>query len=214
MNINECYIFLNFLSNKVQSGNVKPSDYNIAAQRAQQEFINKEFRVYQKTQEATDALIPLLTNLTMSVPTNGILLYPADYMHMSSVSRIYFNKGVSIPVDVREINNDELSNVMMSQIVQPTLKYPVLSYYDNYIQFYPKNLGSVQLDYLRRPTPPVWGFTVVNNRPVYDPATSIDFIIPDEYQNEIVMMMASYLGIYLRETDLIQYAENMKNEKV
>ena len=44
--------------------------------------------------------------------------------------------------------------------------------------------------------------------------SSVDLEAPDEVVNEIVMMCASYLGINLREPQLIQYAEQMKQQGV
>ena len=103
-------------------------------------------------------------------------------------------------------------SILSSSIVKPTHRFPRLAFYNDYIQFYPKNIGRVIFTYLRQPKLPVWGYTVVNNSAVYNPATSVDIESPDETQNEICMMALSYLGISIRDGELTQYAQQLKAE--
>ena len=56
--------------------------------------------------------------------------------------------------------------------------------------------------------------TLVNGRPVYDPFLSVDLEAPDEALNEIAVRTLSFLGIHIREPQLIQYAETLKAQGV
>lgn len=211
--INDLYNYVNFLANKNQSGNITPAQFNLAVQRCQQEFINKEFRLWQTTREVTDALAPLLVYTIISPDTSGEAAYPDDYMHVSSIRALWFRNGKGVPVEIREITDDDAGDLLMSPIVQPTTKYPAMTYYADYMQFYPKEINTIQFTYFRYPPVPVWAYTMVNNRPVYDSSNSIQLEVRSEYQNEIAEMICSQFGIFLRDQSLIQYAETLKAQQ-
>ena len=214
MNINEAYNFLSFISNKNQSGTPTPIQFNQMASRAQWEFFEKEYLKWQQTQDVTDALAIFLTSLSTSVSVTGKLSYPSDYEHASSM-RHYFvkqnNQGIEVPVI--EVDNNKYADYVESEIVTPTLRAPIFTAYSTYIQFAPYNIGQATFDYFRTPKEPIWAYTTVNNRPVYDPINSIDWELPNQCHNQLIFMMASYLGINLREQDLIQYSEIQKQEQ-
>jgi hypothetical protein len=212
MSIDELFQFLNYLSNKNQSGNIKPAQFNISAERCQIEYYNKQYREFQKTREVTDAISIWLVDAIINPDASGQVLYPPDYKHVAGIRHIRFVNGIATPVSVEEVATNDLGTILMSQVTPPTLKYPKVAYYNTYLQFYPKNVGAIQFDYLRGPIVPVWGYNIVNNRPVYNPATSVDFEAVDGSLNEITMMMLSQLGIYLSSQQVIQYAEQLKAE--
>ncbi len=214
MSINDVYNWLDFIVNKKQSGQITPAQFNLDAERSQIEFFNKEYRLFQTTREVTDALAPFLVPSIVNPDSSGQVPYPSDYSHVASLRHVYFVNNEAIAVPVEEIGNNEIGTMQMSQVAPATTKYPKCSYYDTYLQFYPKTIRAIQFDYFRRPAKPVWAYTVVNNRPVYNAITSIDFEVNDEYMNEIVMMMASYYGIYLSNQMVVQYAEQLKAQQV
>jgi hypothetical protein len=222
MDINEGYRFVQFLANQTQSGGIKPNDFNLASERAQIQLFYTERQKWQETQIITDALSPFLTKVSLIVSPFGRVNYPSDYAGTSSVRHTYFlNSSTaanpkSISVDVDEINDNAIGDVLSSQIVMPTKRYPRIAYYDNYMQVFPQNLGIIDLTYLREPAKPVWGFTIVNNNPVYDPSpsASTNWEFLDQYHNAIVMMICSYFGMNLREADVVQAAEMFKTQNL
>lgn len=186
---------------------------------------------WQKTQKITDDLSYLLESRTFNVGADGKLKLPdgssvkdnssqiaPEYMHLSSV-RSRLIKVVDGVVDIKEkfvdiLRDNEISHVLNSQIVTPSLKYPVGAFYKDFIQFYPKDIKSVVLTYLRKPTAPVWGSTIVNNRATYNPATSVDLEAPDQAVNDIAIRVLRFLGIHVRDQELQSYAQVMKNEGI
>lgn|SRR3990167_83782 len=182
---------------------------------------------WQQNQVISDSLRFLLERREFIVPNTGKLLVPngttvkdvntavcPKYLHSSSLRTTYITQtdGVlaSMEVPVTILRDNEIGNVLSSSIKAPTHRYPVCAFYNDYIQLYPKTIGRVVFTYLRTPTLPVWGYTVVNNRPVYNAATSVDIESPDETHNEICMNALSYLGISLKDGEIVQYAEQMK----
>lgn len=89
-----------------------------------------------------------------------------------------------------------------------------LLFFDTYLQFYPADVGRVEFTYLRKPIDPVWNFTVVNGRPVYDPTTSVDLEAPDEAVDEIAMIALSLFGINIRDQELISFSEAQKAQNL
>lgn len=183
---------------------------------------------WQSSQKITDDLRFLLERKEFFVPSTGHLLIPdgttvkdvnnticPKYLHASSFRNLYITQtdGVlaSMEVPITEMNDNEIGAITSSNINTPTQRYPKLAFYKDYIQLYPKNIGRIIFTYLRTPTLPFWGSTTnVNGRPVYDATTSVDLECPDEVQDEICMNALSYLGISLKDGEIVQYAEQMK----
>ena len=184
---------------------------------------------WQNTQKISDDLRFLLERRDFAIPSTGQLTIPngttikdintsicPKYLHASSFRTLYITQSGGVlsykEVPITQMNDNEIGDILSSNINVPSHRYPKLAFYNNYIQFYPKNIGRITFTYLREPTLPVWGFTTVNNRPVYDATTSVDIESPDETHNEIAGTVLSYLGISIKDGDIVNYAQQMKNE--
>jgi hypothetical protein len=229
MNIDKVYTYIaKTIANKAQTGNLTPSDFNSLMPRAFQQWVYKTYddmtdgRGWQSNQSITDDLRFLLVrNKVMQVAKDGSLSVPNDYLHLSSINYNYTRayKGKTItklkPVDV--VRDNERAAFTGSDIYAPLLeskKYVISAFFDTYLQFYPANVGRVEFTYLRKPIDPVWNFTVVNGRPVYDPITSVDLEAPDEAVDEIAMIALSLFGINIRDQELISFSEAQKAQNL
>ena len=251
INVNELYKFVQFVANKEQSGFIKPSEFNLAVDRAQMQFFMERYgnpaeyqpgrpipRVaYNQTQKVSDDLRIFIRRQAIPVDTNGIMLYPEDYLHFSSATYNFIEQPVTteVPDDncddcpqgmtttvtvgeiknhtisVRPVDDSELTNILGSSIVAPDEKHPVLTFYQEGVQYHPKNLGAVNFVYFRRPRKPEWSFTTTaQGRPVYDRANSIDLEWPEQVFNEIAIRILSFVGVNLREGELTQYSEGKR----
>ena len=224
MDINTAYEFIKDLVNKDQKGFVPSAKFNRYAQRAQMEVFMqrygnpKEYQperpipkvAYAMTQKIHDDLRPFIQQATLHLNKYGQAFYLSDYVHPSSISYTVTKKGKHQRVPVKVVSDDKLAYRLSSRLVAPSKEYPICALYAQYLQFYPENLVAPNFTYLRQPKVPQWGFTIVNGREVYDPANSVDWEFPDEVHNEICIKVLSYIGIKLRESDLLQYAE-LKN---
>lgn len=158
--------------------------------------------VWQSTEKLSNNLRPFLKPVTLQVNANGQGVRPTDFVQTSSIRYNYGTKQVEVKF-VRDNNLDEYLN---SDLLAPSKSYPIYAIYDNYLQFYPKDLVRVNFTYLRTPATPVWGYTVVNGRPVYDQTTSVDIDFPDDNLNEVVSRIVALFGITMREGQVQQYA--------
>jgi len=228
-NIDKVYTYIaKTIANKAQTGNLTPSDFNSLMPRVLRQWVFKTYddmtdgRGWQSHQAITDDLRFLLVrNKVMQVDPSGVLNVPSDYLHLSSInytySRLVNGQTVSElrPVDI--VRDNERSAFTSSNIYAPLLvakKYCIASFFDTYLQFYPQDIARVEFTYLRQPVDPVWNFTVVNGRPVYDPLTSVDLEAPDEAIDEIAMIALSLFGINIRDNELISYSEAQKAQNL
>ena len=242
MTIDELKKFVEFIARKSQAGgNPTPSQFNIDVERSFMEWVMKRYgnpqeyqpgapipRVaWQDTKKITDDLRFLLARHEFQVPVNGRLPVPDGtttdlqgnvaeaYLHGSSLRReVIKKKGDELVVNettIDELRDSEVGSRLSSQIFKDS---NACAFYNDYIQFYPKNIGKVIFTYLRTPKKPYWGSTLSNNRPVYDPSTSVDVESPDITHNEIAMGVLGFLGISIREQQLQVYADQMKKEGI
>lgn len=233
VNIDELYRTVQFFANKEQSGFIKPSEFNLLADRAQMEIFMKKFGnpqeytpnapfprySYQETQKITDDLRVFITRVTLTA-NFGQIDYPDDYVHFSSAMSVRMepisgtNNFIPRNIEIQVADDSELGYMLGSAIVFPEPDYPIMVFYDNYMQIYPIETEMVHFTYLRRPQVPNWAYTLVNNRPVYNPGASVNIEFPDETLNEIAARILSYVGINLREPQLIQYSEMQKDKGI
>ena len=139
INVDELYRFVQFVANKEQSGFIKPSEFNLAADRAQMQFFMERYGnpaeyqpgrpvpriAYNQTQKISDDLREFIRRQTISVDINGIMLYPEDYLHFSSATYHFIEQPVrtetsddncddcpgpsTVTVDVGEIKNHSVT---------------------------------------------------------------------------------------------------------
>lgn len=239
MTINQVYEFLQLLSNKNQSGGFSPQRFNLAVYRACSEFYEAEYEMWQKTQKITDNLVPFLKSTSITVPATGRMIKPSDYRHISSCRHTFYFKDSCGELqggedEVLEINNSDLGTMRSSQVAPATKRFPKLSFYDTYIQFYPKNIGQVTFDYLRTQLTPYWDYDIVNNRPVFKvrgatitsntdyngntvtvPRLSLtqEIEFPDQSHNAIVYVIGRYLGLTLSSVNVFQAMDKFMKEQ-
>lgn len=223
MTIDEIYQWVNLELNKSQTGGtLSPEEFNLAAKFANQQYFKikytlpEEYQVgnpvprqaYPLTQENIDALSPFLKAKggkdypPLKLDKDGRAELMSDYVHYSSI-----RFGIR-PVEV--VSNDVLGDRLFSSIVYPTETYPICCFYSGYIQFYPITMRFVNFDYLRMPETPVWGYTVVNDQPVYNPATSVQLEWSEIYHLDIANLILQYAANNLRDQLAIQIANNRK----
>jgi hypothetical protein len=137
-----------------------------------------------------------------------------EYIHWKSLRHYYFVKEsdgsyTKKEYDVDVVRESELGRRLVSAVNPPSKRYAIAQELSGKFKVYPK-LQYVVMDYTRYPVTAVWAYTLTNNRPVYDATNSVNIELPKECMNGLTMIYLSYLGINMRDGELIQYAE-MKN---
>lgn len=213
VNVNTFKLFVEFVSNKVQSGNaVSPSQFNEVANRAQMQLFEKDFQTFIATKQVSEYLKTFFKNKVYSVPVTGIISYPSDFQHLASLRKYYISASGGKEIPVEEVKNESWGDIQISALYQPTLRFPKYSEFSDSIRLLPKTIGIVMMDYFKTPVAPVWGYTIANNRPVYDSATSTNFEWDEFSVNNIAAIYLSLIGVNLKDNELAQFSELYKQQ--
>jgi hypothetical protein len=213
------YDLMKYIIRKNQNGNLRPQDFNLVINTASlsyMDFLLGEFQKYipgrpyaavdfgqnQDIRQRLSPFIPAPVNITIN--GTGYGAYPTDYLNSDAmVYGIYRQR-------VKYIQQDRLSSHLNSYI-DPIATNPIYLIYKDGFQFYPTNLGSATLSYIKKPASMVWDFTIdIYGRPIYNPVGSIQPEWNELDQLEIVVRALAQVGVNLQLRDVEQYSQQIK----
>lgn len=206
--------YVEFCSNKSQSGNtITPSQFNVVCQQAQLAKFESDRNIFIATGELTKYLRSFLKNIVRQVPPSGDLTYPTDWQHTVAI-RNYFVRpnGTGVEIECKESKDKSWGEIQISSLLQANRRFPKYMEFADEYRFLPKSLGTVMIDYLKTPVTPVWSYTTVNNRPVFDAANSVDFEWEEFSLNEVASIYLSLIGVNLKDAELSAFAQSFKQE--
>ena len=200
--IDECFKLLKYRATKSGfNGNISPDDFNLVFPRAEVRFFNTKYKTYQVSQENTDSILMFKTDpVTITIGGDGKYTKPASFLHVVAITHVLNGKEV----EITEWLDDRLGNKISSTYDAPNEEFPIYTEYKTYLQFRPITLGTAKLVSLQSITPSKWAYTVVNNRPVYDPVNSVQPRYDDTYVDEIIYLAGVDLGLNLRDQMVLQ----------
>ena len=163
------------------------------------------------TLKNTDDLRPFKKfSAEMSV-VNGVLSYPTDYAHRDTVTYNYSKTinhvATSLPRPVEMLKEAEFASRQGNYTKRPTQQNPIGVVRVDGIHIRPLTITSVDFAYYRFPLDPVFSYTIGDGYISYDAATSVQFEWPADEHILLVRMILNYVGINLRESDIVQYSE-------
>ncbi len=222
VNIDYFRNFVLAVQNKTQSGNsITPEQQNIFFNQAQLAQFEFDRNIFITTGEITKYLTFFMKNSVKQVPPlTGYLPYPTDWEHTIKIRRYYLRKvfdpttntskteGIWINVD--EVKDVSWGDIQISSLLKASPRFSKYMEFANEFRFLPKTIGSVEIDYLATPIKPVWAYTKVNGRPVYDPVNSVNFQWEDFSLNNIAMQYLQLIGCNLSMPQLNAFATQFK----
>lgn len=209
-NVDTVYKGVQDVANKNQiAGYLDSIEFNRYADLAQREWVNEAYMNIGSTQNSLDNLAPFMVSSTPLIIDNQVTL-PSDYMHLVSLGiRRYTSQTESVLVGVQILSDSEYRQRSMIPALTPSKVFPVAVIKDGYIQIYPKGGNTViEMDYVKQPTAPVWGFTVVNDEKVYDSGASTDFLVPEQHTNDLIERIVKMFAMETRDPELYNYDSN------
>lgn len=228
MNIDEVYKTIQFIVRKNSTGgSINPDQFNLIINRGQMTKFMRSYGneqeyqpgkpipriAFQITQSVTDELKAFIENGNLILDEDGQVDYPDDYVHaipgLGYKTSVNNANGIGtvlkyVPIEIVDSQFEYYR--LSSNIVNPTRTTPMCVLKGSYMQFYPINIGPVFFPYLREPRQALWAYTIVNGRPVYDPANSVDLEWPDVNINSIIALAVSYIGISIKSEEISNYA--------
>lgn len=222
-NINFFREFVLAVQNKSQSGNsVTPTQFNIFANQATMSKFEADWNILLNTGNTSDFLKSYLKKVVKQVPPTGTIALPSDLQHTVDMRSYFIRKKLnqstglyeptSVEVKVKESKNESWGDVQISSLLAPSARWPKYREFAREFNFLPKSIGTVYLDYLKTPTPALWSYTTTNNRPVYDPLTSVNFEWGEANLNEVAMLYLQLIGCNLSAPELVGFANQFKEQ--
>jgi len=227
-NLNDIYLWVNFLSDSYQSRKVSDDEFNqiidatnldlwkLKVGLPEEYQMNAPFprQAWQISNKISDDMRYFITEADITKNSSGIFPYPTDYGAFSSLryTRILNNNCDTPDVKTRTIElvtDGELSERLDNTIIPPNFDYPVGAWYAAGWKVYPQIINDVRLTYLRLPTKPFRNYTFdpVTDLTNYDPIGSVQLDFPKTLWIDFAVMCVKYLSINIREADLYQMAQ-------
>ena len=242
MTVNEGLIYLNTVLNKDNSGNaLTPSEYNVLLESHIYDFVKSKVLEYRSfvTQGGKDDVIftaALLDSLqAQSTPSlsSGQFTVPGDFLFLSSMYGTYNANRKRIEA----VSPEEFANRQSNMLSKPIAYFPVATIVSTICKFYPSNMTAIALDYIKKPTIPIYDYYVDANYNIVYLAVSashtlttgergsagqisgtnvssltVELDIPEETHFQFFNYLLDKIGIRDRDTLVYQAAQNEKNK--
>lgn len=237
------YNALKSLANKDQRGFVTPAIFNSFAQLAQQNALNSSLgKVAAATNMRMRSIagekaiaqhkaiiedISFLAKDETLTKVSGVFSRQADFFRAISMRKMgpfVLDNTSSVPVDFVE-DHEKIDMILTSRLSRPTARNPV-ALIGQQIEVYPQSVNKVKMRYYKIPEgivpttgartslTPRYGFTeLTTGREMFNPATSVDFELPDSMFPQLVIEMAKLIGINLNEDKIYVYAKTEEKEE-
>ena len=103
---------------------------------------------------------------------------------------------------------NELKQLILSPLTQPTDKFPLYTYENNVLKLYPSTVADgISIAYLTKPKDVVWNFTTgPQGQYIYNQSSSVQFELDQTEQDELVLRILAYAGVILQDPTIIQAA--------
>ena len=233
MSIDEIYRLVQTFANKEQRGFITPSEFNLLAKQAELELYNKRLSIVMEKSQPKKAagyyaeslspslaeqdIVHFLTKVELD-PSNDASPYfgstanrTMDYL-VSIVTAYDENHHISsnIPIDI--VTDENINQILRSSLVKPSVEYPIAllsaSGSAKKIIVFPETIRRILVTYYRYDKTPNWGYVTISGKPVYDASSSIQFDLSPRCHGELVIKILEYLGVSIREAEVVQYATN------
>jgi len=224
------------LANKEQRGYIPPVKFNLYANQAQMDIFEQYF--YDRSQfgrrsgnqtmyadpidileEKIEIFHRAETLINTSSPINIFDLQnlTEDYYRLAKV----ITKGDALKGDtlgnnehgniVEKLTHSKFELVKRSSLIKPSLLRPVYYLKDTSIILEPDTIGSIEINYIRKPKNVVWQGTSVGDQLVYASGTDFELHISEE--TKLVMKILQLAAIEMKDPQLYRVAssEDIKN---
>jgi len=222
--IDTIYKVLLTILNKENQGYVSPEEYNLIANNVQNEIFRYYFEEenLDKNKENRGLTNSGYSNLSFNqrqritqfasnadiTAVNGLLTLPTD-IYLIEDNGVSTSSGILI----EEVERNSIITLNRTE-AKPTMLYPVYENYGKTLKIYPNTITDVNIRYIRKPLEPKWTYSMVANKEMFNPSNTSfqDFELhPSEFSN-IVLRMLVLFGINLREAEVTQIAEILKDK--
>ena len=222
ININKVYRVVLAILNKEQRGYLTPDQFNRLGRQAQLDLFEKSFYDYNRAlikenrigssseygdiagniQEKIDVFAKSAT-LTF---TTGIAAEPNDLYRTILLT-------VNGDTEVEPVKKTELAYLNSSKLTAPSASYPVYYSEGDNVKIFPATITSANIDYIKIPADPIWGYTSSGGAYTYASGSSTDFELHPSEESLLVTKILAYAGVVLKDPTVIQVAAQEEANK-
>jgi len=222
INVNKVYRVVLAILNKEQRGYLTPDQFNRLGRQAQLDLFEKSFYDYSRAfikesrvggsseygnivaniQEKIDVFAKSGT-LTF---TTGVAPEPNDIYRTILIT-------VNGDTEVEQVKKTELAYLNSSKLTAPTTLYPVYYAEGDSIKIFPTSITSANIDYIKIPADPIWGYTSAGGAYTYASGSSTDFELHPSEESALVTKILAYAGVVIKDPTIIQVAAQEEANK-
>tara|TARA_Y100001937_G_scaffold112234_1_gene159653 strand:+ start:1233 stop:1937 length:705 start_codon:yes stop_codon:yes gene_type:complete len=217
VNINSVYQKVLAISNKEQRGYITPQEFNLLADRAQNEIYENYFHqarnsnakikdddTHTDTLEMLEAkLAPFLKSETTASIASGVLLLPTDLYKLDIVK-----VGTNLATEVNKKEEHYITSLgETGSVLYPKTTRPIFTRIaPTKIKITPSPVDSTSctVNYYKEPTTPSFGYVVVNEKALYNSNTSVDFELASSEEEQLVSRILLLSGTIIKQPDIAQ----------
>lgn len=211
--IGDNYKYLNDLLSKNNGGYISPQEYtrycNVSQQELWDDFMGRKTTpriTLGKNRLVDSRLLPFKKKVNAAF-ANEVLTKPAKCGYISAI----YTRPSRIPV--KPLDDDRQATVFNDPLCSPNEQD--MYYVEGFTEL--TLLGeeslNITIEYYEKPTDVLYATTLVNGRPVYNQAGSVQFQWDKSEEQEITNRVLLKCGLSMRDTLEIQAANNNINQE-
>ena len=207
INVNAVYKTVLLILNQQQRGYLTPDEFNKVGTQVQlnifekyEDDLNQQYRMPQNDTEYANRIKNIEENLQFFqrsgnvTGTNPFTLTPTDIYRLGTV---YIN-GIEL---TQYAQRNEITQLLLSPLTQPTNSFPVHLYENNLLYVYPTTIvtpANITFSYLKTPAYVTWGFVQGTlGQFLYNAGTSVNFELNISEQTNVITRILAYAGVYM-----------------
>ena len=217
VNINSVYQKVLALLNKEQRGYLTPQEFNLLADRAQNEIYENYFHQAKNSNakikdddthtdilEMIEAkLSPFLKSETNTNISSGIMTLPTDLYKLDIVK-----VGTNLATEVNKKEEHYITSLgETGSVLYPKTSRPIFTRVSSTtirITPSPNDNASCTVTYYKEPTTPSFGYVVVSEKALYNSNTSVDFELASSEEEQLVSRILLLSGTIIKQPDIAQ----------
>ena len=240
--VNVVYNTLKDLVNKDQQGFVTVDEFNRFAQVAQLRIFNRLFdtlkdgsrleragfgqgRDKSKFKQIHEDLATFAKS--SDVPkSSGVYARPSDFARLISISTagdLLLGQTTRTPVEI-VYDEEKIERILGSTLNAPSESFPV-ALVSGDIEVFPESIQKIKVRYYKIPQsfeanettrssdPPTYAIVAGSNVDQNDPNSNRHFELPEHYTMDLVIELASLIGVNLRDQEVQVFAEKEQLER-
>jgi len=215
VNVDTVYKTVLLILNQQQRGYMTPDEFNKVATQVQLNIfetyasdLNQQYRLPGNDTEYGNRVKNIEQKLQFFQRTGAtayvgphFTITPTDVYRLGSV----FYKDTEL---TQYAQRNELRQILLSPLTQPTTNFPIYLYENNLFYVYPTSIqADITISYLKTPSDIQWAFTTgAQGQYLYNAAGSTDFELDISEQTEIILRILAYAGVIIQDPTIIQVA--------